>query len=197
MIKQIFDFFCSLLGIIIFSPTLLIISILIKIDSPGPVVYRSTRIGKNEKPFKLYKFRSLVVNADKIGGPSTSEDDPRLTKIGKLLRKYKLDELPQLFNVVKGEMSLVGPRPEVPKYAKLYKDEEKIIFDVKPGITDLASLWNSNEGVLLNGSKDPEKEYLEKIRPEKVRLQIKYIKEKSFVKDLEIILKTLKKILEK
>jgi len=194
MIKNLFDFFCSLIGVIVLSPILLIISLSIKLSSSGPIFYHSLRIGKNKKPFKVYKFRTLVVNADKIGGPSTSDDDPRLTKIGKFLRKYKLDELPQLFNVIKGEMSLVGPRPEVPEYAKLYKDKEQIIFSVKPGITDLASLWNSDEGAILKGSPDPEKTYLEKIRPEKVRLQIKYIKEKSFFGDLKIIFKTLNKL---
>lgn len=194
MIKRLFDFFCSVMGAITLSPILLVVSILIKIDSGGPVVYLSTRIGKDKKPFKLYKFRTLVINADKIGGHSTSDDDLRMTKMGKFLRKYKLDELPQLLNVIKGEMSLVGPRPEVPEYAELYKNEELIVFKVKPGITDLASLWNSDEGAILKGSSDPEKTYLEKIRPEKVRLQIKYVKEKSFIRDLKIILKTLEKI---
>jgi len=195
MIKRIFDFFCSLIGIFIFSPILLIVSILIKIGSSGPVIYCSTRIGKNKKPFKLYKFRTLVANADKIGGPSTSNNDPRITKLGKILRKYKLDELPQLFNVIKGDMSLVGPRPEVPEYAKLYTKKEEIIFKIKPGITDYASLWNSDEGNILKNSLDPEKTYLEKIRPQKVKLQIKYFNEKSFLKDLIIILKTFKKII--
>ena len=197
MIKRLFDFFCSLIGVIILSPILLIISLAIKFGSPGPILYHGLRIGKDKKPFKIYKFRTLVINADKIGGPSTSDDDPRLIKIGKFLRKYKLDELPQLFNVIKGEMSLVGPRPEVPEYAKLYKNEEQIVFSVKPGITDLASLWNDNEGAILKGSPDPEKTYLEQIRPEKVRLQIKYVKEKSFIGDLKIIFKTLKKILNR
>jgi len=197
MTKKLFDFLASLIGVIILSPILLIISLAIKLGSPGPILYHSLRIGKSKNPFKVYKFRTLVINADKIGGPSTSDDDPRLTKIGKFLRKYKLDELPQLFNVIKGEMSLVGPRPEVPEYAKLYKDEEQIVFSVKPGITDLASLWNDDEGAILKGSSEPEKTYLEKIRPEKVRLQIKYVKEKSFIGDLKIIFKTLKKILNR
>jgi len=195
MIKRLFDFFCSVIGVIILSPVLLIIGILIKIGSRGPIFYRSIRIGKDKKPFKLYKFRTLVINADKIGGHSTSDNDPRMTKVGKFLRKYKLDELPQLLNVIKGEMSLVGPRPEVPKYAKLYKNEELIIFKVKPGITDLASLWNSDEGAILKDSSNPEKTYLKKIRPKKVRLQIKYVKEKTFKGDIKIILKTLTKII--
>ena len=197
MIKRLFDFFSSLIGIIILSPILLIISLAIKLGSSGPVFYRGLRVGKDKKLFKIFKFRTLVINADKIGGPSTSDDDPRLTKIGKFLRKYKLDELPQLFNVIKGEISLVGPRPEVPEYAKLYKNKEQIVFKVKPGITDLASLWNADEGAILKGSSAPEKIYLEQIRPEKVRLQIKYVKERSFVGDLKIIFKTLKKILNR
>ena len=197
MTKRLFDLLSSLIGVIILSPILLIIGLAIKLGSSGPILYHSLRIGKDKKSFNVYKFRTLVINADKIGGPSTSDDDPRLTKIGKFLRKYKLDELPQLFNVIKGEMSLVGPRPEVPEYAKLYKDKEQIVFSVKPGITDLASLWNDDEGAILKGNSDPEKTYLEQIRPEKVRLQIKYVKEKSFIGDLKIIFKTLKKILNR
>ena len=195
MIKILFDTFFAFLGTIILSPLFLILAILIKLDSKGPVFYRSIRIGKNEKPFKVYKFRTMVVNADKIGGPSTAENDPRLTKIGKFLRKWKLDELPQLFNIIKGEMSLVGPRPEVPEYARLYKGKEKVVFSVRPGITDFASLWNSHEENILKGSPDPEKTYLEKIRPKKVDLQMKYIKEKSFLTDIKIIFKTIKKII--
>lgn len=192
--KRIFDFLSSLIGVIVLSPLLLIISILIKMDSRGPVFYRGLRAGKNKKPFKIFKFRTLVINADKIGGPSTSDNDPRMTKIGKFLRKHKLDELPQLFNIIKGEMSIVGPRPEVLEYAKLYNKEEEIVFTVRPGITDLASLWNSDEGAILKGSPDPEKTYLEKIRPEKVRLQMKYVKERTFLNDIKIIFKTIKKI---
>lgn len=132
-----------------------------------------------------------MVNAEKFGGPSTADDDPRITGIGRFLRKYKLDELPQLINVLKGEMSLVGPRPEVPHYVDMFTEEEKAILSVRPGITDWASIWNSDEGALLEGSLDPEKTYMERIRPEKVRLQLKYIKERSFWIDLKIILQTL------
>ena len=135
------------------------------------------------------------MNADKIGGPSTPDDDPRITKIGKFIRKYKLDELPQLINVLKGEMSIVGPRPEVEHYVKMYTKEEKAIFSVRPGITDWASLWNSDEGAILAGSQDPEKTYMEKIRPEKIRLQLKYVNERSFFVDVKIIFMTLKIIL--
>jgi lipopolysaccharide/colanic/teichoic acid biosynthesis glycosyltransferase len=195
MIKRIFDFLVSLFGLVILSPLFLIIAILIKLDSEGPVFYRGERIGKDGRPFRIFKFRTMVKDAEKMGGPSTSADDPRLTKIGKFLRKYKLDELPQLINVLKGEMSLVGPRPEVKMYVDMLKPEEKeIILSVKPGMTDLASLWDFHEEEVLKGSKDPEKTYLEKIRPKKIQLQIEYVKNRSFLLDLKIILKTILKL---
>jgi len=196
MIKRLFDLFFSLIGVIILSPLLLVLAILIKISSPGPVFYRGIRAGKNGKNFKIFKFRTMVVNAEKMGGPSTALDDPRLTRIGKFLRKWKLDELPQLFNVIKGDMSLVGPRPEVLEYANLYQGEEKIVYRVKPGITDFASLWDIHEEEVLKGSPDPEKTYLEKIRPEKVRLQMKYVKEMSFWTDIKIIWRTFLKLIK-
>ncbi len=197
MLKRLFDFLVSLFGLVALSPFLLIIGLLIKLDSPGPVFYRGIRVGKGGKNFKIYKFRSMVSNAEKTGGPSTAGDDVRLTKIGQIIRRYKLDELSQLINVIKGEMSLVGHRPEVPAYVNMMSDEErKIIFSVRPGITDWASLWDMHEEEILRGSLDPEKTYLEKIRPEKTRLQIKYVKERSFLKDIEIILQTVLRILK-
>ncbi len=191
MIKRLFDIIFSFLGIITLFPILLIIALLIKLDSKEPIFYKGTRVGKNEKLFKMYKFRSMVVNAAKIGGPSTSEDDPRLTKIGKILRKYKLDELPQFINVLKGEMSFVGPRPEVLEEVKTYSEEEKKILSIRPGITDWASIEFRNEGEILRGSKNPHKTYQEKIRPEKHRLELEYVKNHSFFTDLKIILKTI------
>lgn len=162
------------------------------------ILYKSTRIGKGGKPFKLYKFRTMVLNADKIGPPSTSGDDPRITKIGKFLRKYKLDELPQLLNVLKGDMNLVGPRPEVPEVINLLNDEEYgIILSIKPGITDLASLWNINEEERLAGQEDPHQYYLDHIWPEKKRLQIEYVKNRNTRLDLWILAQTLKKLLKK
>ena len=194
MVKRLFDIIFSIIGLILLFPLFGVISILIKIEDDGPVFFRGTRIGQKGKPFKMYKFRSMVVNADKIGGHSTSDDDPRLLKIGKFLRKYKLDELPQLIDVFKGNLSFVGPRPEVPFYVNMFTEDEKAILTVRPGITDWASLWNSNEGAILAGSPDPEKTYMEKIRPEKIRLQLKYVQEHSFWVDIKIIALTLTKI---
>ncbi len=195
MIKRLFDFTFSFIGLIIVVPLLLFIAIWIKFDSIGPVFYRGIRVGKSGKTFKMYKFRTMVTNADKIGGPSTANDDPRITKVGKIIRKYKLDELPQLFNVLKGEMSFVGPRPEVKMYVDMFTNEEKPILKVRPGMTDWASLWNVDEGTALDRSPDPEKTYLEKIRPEKIRLQLKYVRERSFWIDMQIIFLTLKAVI--
>jgi len=197
MAKRLFDVIFSFLGLIILLPLLLVIAVIIKITSPGPVFYRGERVGKDGKVFRIFKFRTMVANADKIGGFSTAGDDPRLTKVGKFLKRFQLDELPQLINVLKGEMSLVGPRPEVPFYVNMMTEEErKIILSIKPGITDWASLWNFHEGEVLRGSADPEKDYMEKIRPKKLRLQIKYVKERTFWTDIKIILKTILKIFQ-
>jgi len=195
MSKRLFDIIFSFLGIVILFPILIVISVLVKLVSPGPVFFRGKRIGRFGKPFRVYKFRTMVVDAEEKGGPSTAADDPRLTKIGNFLKKYQLDELPQLINVLIGEMSLVGPRPEVKVYIDMFSEEEKrTILSVRSGMTDLASLWNFHEGNILKGSSDPEKTYMEKIRPEKIRLQIKYVKERSFLGDIKIILKTILKI---
>lgn len=192
LFKYFFDFIISLVVLIIFSPLFLILGILIKKDTEGPVFYRQVRIGKDGKPFRIFKFRTMVNNADKSGVTSTKDDDVRITKMGKFIRKYNLDELAQFINVLKGEMSIVGPRPEIPYYVNMFTEEEKIILSVKPGITDWACIWNSDEGKLLAGSDDPDKDYLEKIRPEKIRLQLKYVKEHSFWIDFKIMLMTLK-----
>ncbi|MFH1462556.1 MAG: sugar transferase [bacterium] len=195
MKKRLFDIVFSFLGLILVSPLLLLIAFLIKVGSKGPVFYRGARIGKEGRPFRIFKFRTMVDKAEKLGGPSTAGDDPRLTKIGKFLKKFQFDELPQLINVLKGEMSLVGPRPEVKTYVDMMTDEERrTILSVLPGMTDLASLWNFHEGEILKGSLDPEKAYMEKIRPEKIRLQLEYVKNRSFLLDLKIILKTIFKI---
>ncbi len=193
--KRTLDVILSLIGLIVTSPVILFGALLVKLSSKGPVFYMSERTGRDGKPFKMYKFRTMVPNADKIGGPSTAADDPRLTKTGLFLKRFQIDELPQLINVLKGDMSLVGPRPEVKIYVDMMTEEEKnVILSVRPGITDFASLWNFHEGEILKGAEDPEKEYMEKIRPEKLRLQIKYVKEMNFWVDMKIILMTVLKL---
>jgi len=195
MSKRLFDFLFSFIGLLFLSPVFVITALMIKLDSKGPVFYKGERVGKNNKIFKMYKFRTMIPDADQVGGPSTAGDDPRLTRLSGFLKKYQLDELPQLINVFKGEMSLVGPRPEVKMYVDLLSEEDRnLIFSVKPGMTDFASLWNFHEGDLLKGSEDPERDYLEKIRPKKIELQKKYARERNLWVDFKIILKTISKI---
>jgi len=197
MIKRSFDLICSVAGLMLLSPILLSIAAAIKWGSPGPVFYRGQRVGRYGKPFRIFKFRSMVVNAEKIGGSSTSDHDPRITPIGKLMRKCKLDELPQLLNVLLGQMSLVGPRPEVQQYVDQYSSEEKAILNIRPGITDWASIWNSDEGAILAGSADPDKAYEELIRPTKLKLQLIYAHHNSLWIDLKIIFYTFHKLFNK
>jgi len=189
--KRIFDIVMAATGLAMLSPLLLWITWRIKKEDHGPVFYRGERVGFQGRVFHILKFRTMVLDAEKLGGSSTSDDDPRITKIGKTLRKYKLDELPQLFNVLTGEMSLVGPRPEIKRYTDLYTEEQKAIFTVRPGITDWASLWNSDEGAVLAGTEDPDKAFEELIQPTKLKLQLKYVHERSFWVDLKIIVLTL------
>jgi lipopolysaccharide/colanic/teichoic acid biosynthesis glycosyltransferase len=193
--KRAFDASLAAVGLLILSPLLSIIALAFLFDSPGPVFYRGLRAGRYGKPFRIFKFRTMVVNADKIGGPSSSADDPRITRVGDFLRRYKLDELPQLLNVLKGEMSLVGPRPEVVQEVLSYTEEEKRLLEVRPGITDWASIEFRNEGEILRGSADPHAAYREKIRPEKIRLGLEYVDRRSFLTDCKIIVSTLKAIL--
>jgi len=195
MIKRLFDIIFSIWGLIILSPIFAVIVFLIKKSATGPVFFRGERMGKDGIPFRMFKFRTMVINADKMGGPSTASDDPRLTKIGLFLKKYQLDELPQLINVLLGQMSLVGPRPEVKVYVDMMTtDEKKTILSVRPGMTDFASLWDFHEGEVLKGSADPEREYMEKIRPQKLKLQMKYVRKRNFFVDLGIIFQTVLKI---
>lgn len=189
--KRIFDILMAVTGLAMLSPLLLWVTWRIKQEDHGPVFYRGARVGFHGRVFHILKFRTMVLDAEKLGGSSTSDDDPRITKIGKTLRKYKLDELPQLFNVLTGEMSLVGPRPEIKRYTDLYTEEQKAIFTVRPGITDWASLWNSDEGAVLAGAEDPDKAFEELLQPTKLKLQLKYVRERSFWVDLKIICLTI------
>jgi lipopolysaccharide/colanic/teichoic acid biosynthesis glycosyltransferase len=191
MLKRSFDVVCSAFGIILFSPVILLLVILIKKGDGGPAFYWGSRAGKGGKPFKILKFRTMVLNADKIGGPSTSDDDPRITPIGRVIRKYKFDEIPQLVNVFKGEMSFVGPRPEVLDEVATYTPEERRILTVRPGITDWASLTYHNEGEILKGSVDPHEAYRRLIKPGKIKLALKYVDEHSFLTDMKIIGQTV------
>ncbi len=192
--KRLFDFFTSLVGLILLSPLFIIISILIKVGSKGDIFYVQKRLGQNFKEFNIYKFRSMKVNADKNGPSVTSCDDTRITKVGKFIRKYKIDELPQLLNVLKGDMSLVGPRPEVMKFVKKKKEEYKQVLSVKPGITDNAAIKFRDEELIMMKYNDKESAYIEFILPKKIKLYFEYINNISFLSDLKIILKTLKVI---
>lgn len=193
--KRLFDLFWTVPGLIILSPLFLAVAVLIKLDSPGPVFFRQVRVGRFEKPFKIYKFRTMVTDAEKKGLPLTTGKDPRITRSGEFLRRTKIDELPQLINVVKGEMSLVGPRPEVPKYVAYYPEEAKDkIFSLRPGITDYAAIEFRNENELLERAQDPEKTYIEEILPKKIRLYLKYAMKHNLFCDFKIIIATLFRI---
>ncbi|HPX75311.1 MAG TPA: sugar transferase [Bacteroidales bacterium] len=192
--KRIFDLLFSFLGLVILSPFLLIIAILIVIDSKGDIFYLQQRVGKDNKDFNIFKFRTMRPNSDKQGLLTVGAKDSRITRIGVFLRKYKIDELPQLINVLIGNMSFVGPRPEVRKYVDLYNSEQKKVLTVKPGITDYASIKYSNENELLAKSENPEKTYIEEIMPAKLELNLKYINDASLLTDIKIIFKTFAKI---
>jgi lipopolysaccharide/colanic/teichoic acid biosynthesis glycosyltransferase len=196
-VKRLFDFLFSLVGVVVLSPVMAVLACLVKLTSAGPVLYRGVRAGRGGRPFRIMKFRTMVVDAEKRGGPSTSDDDPRVTRIGTFMRRYKLDELPQLFSVVIGEMSLVGPRPEVLSEVAEYTEEQREVLELRPGITDWASLWNVDEGAVLAGADDPHQVYKERIQPTKLALQLKYYREHSLLTDLRIILYTVIRIVRK
>ena len=185
--KRIFDILVSFISIVLLSPILIIVAIIIKLGSKGPVLYKQLRVGLNGKPFYIYKFRTMQVNADKKGLLITGADDPRLTRVGSFLRKIKIDEIPQLFNVLKGEMSIVGPRPEVLEYVKLYTNEQKRVLTVKPGMTDPATVYFRNEEKLLAKANDKESFYIKEIMPVKLRLYLQYIDNMSLTYDIKLI----------
>jgi lipopolysaccharide/colanic/teichoic acid biosynthesis glycosyltransferase len=189
--KRMIDFVASAVGIVLLSPLLLVAAALVRLSSPGPVLFRQERIGRGFRPFTIYKFRTMVVDAPRLGAAITCGDDPRITPIGRILRKTKLDELPQLFNVLLGHMSLVGPRPEVPRYVELFREDFAEILAVRPGITDLASITYRNESELLGRAVDPQAEYVERILPDKIRLAKEYRRRSSMMYDLFLIFRTI------
>ncbi len=197
MMKRAFDLLFTIPGLLILLPVFVMIAIWIKIDSPGSVFYRQKRVGKGGKYFKIYKFRTMIANADQIGPAITVGDDPRITKAGRVLREYKLDELPQLINVLKGEMSLVGPRPEVPYYVDMYTVEQSRVLNLLPGITDPASIKYKNENKILAaisdkvGGVDPEMVYISEIMPEKIRINLEYAARANVLSDFMVIVRTL------
>lgn len=195
MLKRLFDFFSSLVALVFLLPFFFIVALLIVIEGGFPVFFTQTRIGKNKVPFQLLKFRTMVKDADKLGKITIGKRDPRVTNVGHFLRSYKLDELPQLLNILKGEMSVVGPRPEVQEYVDLYTEEQNKVFLAKPGLTDYASLKYINESEVLAKSSDPNKTYIEEVMPAKLQLNLKYIEEQGLLTDLKIIFKTIGKII--
>ena len=195
--KRIFDIVASGIGLILLSPLFIILTIWIKCDSIGPVFYKQVRVGRNNMDFQLFKFRSMRVGSDKKGLITVGGHDPRITRSGYYIRKYKLDEFPQLINVFKGDMSLVGPRPEVRKYVDMYTEEQMHVLDVRPGITDLASIRYRNENELLERVNDPDKYYVEVIKPDKLRINQEYVARHSFTFDIRLIFQTFRAIVSK
>lgn len=192
--KRLFDVVVALIGIAFLIPLFAVIALVIKLTSKGTVFYRGVRVGQYGRIFHIWKFRTMEMNADHVGGSSTPDDDPRITAEGRMLRRYKLDELPQLFNVLAGNMSLVGPRPQVPEDVAKYTEDEKQLLSVKPGITDFASIRFHNEGEIIKGHSDPDQAYIDFIRPEKLRLCLEYVRRRSFRTDISIIWMTLKRL---
>ena len=191
VLKRIFDIAAALILLILLAIPMAVIAVLIRKDSEGPVFYRQVRIGRGGKPFRIFKFRSMVTDADKKGLAITVGRDSRITRVGAILRKTKLDELAQLLNVLAGQMSFVGPRPEVERYVRLYTPYQRQVLLVRPGITDYASIAYRNENDLLAGAEDPEKTYIEQIMPDKIELNMKYLREISPLADIRLILKTV------
>jgi lipopolysaccharide/colanic/teichoic acid biosynthesis glycosyltransferase len=192
LIKRAFDFTAALVGLLLLSPVLLVVAAIIKLTSAGPVFFRQERMGRDFRPFRIYKFRSMVVNAPQLGGAITAgASDPRITKIGHIIRKTKIDELPQLINVLVGDMSLVGPRPEVPKYVEMFRDEYADVLRVRPGITDYASIKYRDEAALLGTGENTEQIYVERILPDKIALAKQYVHDQSLGLDLRLIWQTV------
>lgn len=194
MFKRALDLAIATVGLLLVLPLMAVIAIAIRLTSPGPILYRGTRAGLKGIPFQILKFRTMVPNAESLGGSATAADDKRITPIGAWLRRYKLDELPQLLNVIKGEMSIVGPRPEVFRYVEKYDERDRRVLSVLPGLTDWASLWDIDEGGALKGCEDPEEAYARRILPMKLALQHYYLDHHSFLEDLRIMRYTIFRI---
>ena len=194
MAKRLFDIVSSGIGLLCLAPVFVVMAIWIKLDSRGPVFYRQTRVGRYGGDFRIFKFRSMRVGSDKGRQITVGERDPRITRFGYFIRRYKIDELPQLINVFLGDMSIVGPRPEVRKYVDLYSEEQRKVFQVRPGITDLASIKYRNENELLSQVDDPDTYYIDVIMPDKLAINLEYIRHQSFMGDIKIIFNTLFKI---
>ncbi len=194
--KRLVDLTFSIPMFVALIPVFFVVALLIKLDSPGKVIFAQERVGRSGKPFKLYKFRTMVKNASQIGPPVTSACDLRITRIGRILRRFKIDELPQIVNVIKGDMSLVGPRPEVEKYVKTYWEDYKEILKIRPGLTDYATIVFRNEEKILSKFGNVEEGYLREVLPQKIRLYKKYMMEMSLKTDLRVLLKTLREILK-
>jgi len=190
-VKRIVDFIFALLGLVILIPSFALIAIVINQDSKGGIIYKQVRVGLNRRNFKVWKFRTMYTMSDKVLNLTVGNNDLRITKVGLWLRKYKLDELPQLVNVLVGDMSFVGPRPEVVKYVDLYSEEQLQVLSMKPGITDLASIRYRNENELLASVKDPENYYINVLMPEKLNLNLFYIRNQSLLLDIKLIIKTI------
>lgn len=195
--KRAADVILASIGLVLLSPFLTAIALAVKLASPGPVLYRGARAGRGGTPFSILKFRTMVVDAELLGGSATADDDPRLTRIGTFLRKWKLDELPQLLNVLKGDMSLVGPRPELPRLVATYSPEERRVLAVRPGITDWASIWDIDEGAALRSQVDAEAAYRAFILPAKLRLQLLYVDNQSCKEDVRILFHTAMRLLRR
>jgi lipopolysaccharide/colanic/teichoic acid biosynthesis glycosyltransferase len=196
MAKRLFDVVLSGAALVILAPLLLGLAVWVAVDSPGGIFYCGVRAGRKNRPFQMLKFRTMVRNAESVGGPTTGHGDPRITASGGFLRRFKLDELPQLINVFKGEMSLVGPRPQVLSYTGKYEGEFRDILSVRPGITDWASIWNADEAAVLAGAQDVDRAYDILINPTKLRLQLRYVRTSSFVTDLRIVYCTVRRIVD-
>jgi lipopolysaccharide/colanic/teichoic acid biosynthesis glycosyltransferase len=193
--KRATDLVVATIGLVLLCPFLLLLGLWIKLDSKGTVFYRGKRAGRFGNPFLVFKLRTMVANAERLGGAESPADDPRITRIGPLLRRYKFDELPQLINVIKGEMSLVGPRPEVLDEVRLYTPRERQLLSVRPGITDWASIKFRNEDEILRGSPDPHLAYHQVVRPDKIRLGLEYVEKRSLLVDFKILLQTLRAVI--